>query len=194
MHWIHSRYPGAALDAFVRLAAPVDWNADGRQDLLLPIETPGGVPAWRILQATGAIGQGMFALVDPGLPMEAQVVLDEEATVADPRGPRVTDVDGDGIQDVLLLVNGHVQVFKNTLHEEDLLATVTDGMNAHDPGDLRFLPNIQIATAIWSISPPPPRTSPERRRRRRAPTCRWITPPRMSVPTPCAAWSAPGGW
>jgi len=137
--------PGAALDAFVRLAAPIDWNADGRQDLLLPIETPGGVPAWRILQATGAIVEGMFALVDPGLPMEAQVVFDEEATVADPRGPRVTDVDGDGIQDVLLLVNGQVQVFKNTLHEEDLLATVTDGMNAHDPGDERFLPNIQIS-------------------------------------------------
>ena len=87
----------------------------------------------------------MFTLVDPGLPMEAQVVLDEEATVADPRGPRVTDVDGDGIQDVLLLVNGQVQVFKNTLYEEDLLATVTDGMNAHDPGDQRFLPNIQIS-------------------------------------------------
>ena len=134
-----------ATSFFVRLAATIDFNADGRQDLLLPMQEPGGIPDWVVLQSTGSVGAGTFTLVDPGLPFQAQLLQDEAITLADARAPRVTDVDGDGIQDVLLLISGYVKVFKNSLHHEDLLASVTDGLNAHDPGHPRFLPNVQIS-------------------------------------------------
>jgi hypothetical protein len=57
------------------------------------------------------------------------------ATLADVRGPRVTDVDGDGIQDVILSMGFFVHVFNSTLFQEDLLASVTDGMNALERQD-----------------------------------------------------------
>ncbi|HSN98095.1 MAG TPA: FG-GAP-like repeat-containing protein, partial [Candidatus Nanopelagicales bacterium] len=134
---VDGAFPGASF--FTRLAATIDFNADGRQDLLVPMQEPGGIPDWVVLQSTGSVGAGTFTVVDPGLPFQALLLQDESITLADPRAPRVTDVDGDGVQDVLVLLSGHVSVFKNSLHHEDLLASVTDGMNAHDPGHPRFL-------------------------------------------------------
>ncbi|HLM72289.1 MAG TPA: hypothetical protein VK459_06350, partial [Polyangiaceae bacterium] len=51
---------------------------------------------------------------------------------------------GDGIQDVVIVLGDQFHIFKNKLFEEDLLATVTDGLAAFDPGDPGFLPNVQI--------------------------------------------------
>jgi len=135
--------PVIEADKFAKLAAPIDWNADGRQDLLIPIPNPGSTPAWKILQSTGSIEDGTFTIKDPLIPFEAQV-LDETVKIAAPVGPRVTDVDGDGIQDVMISLGGHFHVFKNKLFEEDLLATVTDGLRALEPNEQGFLPNVQI--------------------------------------------------
>ena len=139
--------PTPLLDAaaFLRVAAVLDYNADGRQDLLLPMADPGDTPSWRILQATGSVGAGTFAIVDPGLPISTTLLQDQAATLSDARAPRVTDLDGDGTQDLLYLLSDQVQVFRNTLRHEDLLATVSNGMNAHDPGDAGYLPDVQIA-------------------------------------------------
>ncbi|NUQ73530.1 MAG: type IV secretion protein Rhs [Polyangiaceae bacterium] len=130
-------------DAFAKLASVIDWNADGKQDLLMPVPNPGGTPSWKILQSTGSIDDGTFVLVDPGIPFEAQILV-ESTTLAEPFGPRITDVDGDGIQDVILVLQNQFHIFKNKLFQEDLLATVTDGLAAYDPGDPGFLPNVQI--------------------------------------------------
>ncbi|MCK6592102.1 MAG: hypothetical protein L6Q76_31500 [Polyangiaceae bacterium] len=54
----------------------------------------GGTPSWKILQSTGSIEDGTFVLQDPGIPFEAQI-LDESTTLAEPFGPRITDVDGE---------------------------------------------------------------------------------------------------
>ena len=154
-------------NAHIKLATVLDFNNDSRQDILLPLPQAGNVPKWMVLQATGAIGDGTFALADPGLPFDAEL-LDEGVTLADPHGPRVTDFDGDGVQDVLLTVNGSYSVFKNTLKNEDLLASVSDGLRARDPGEPGFVPNVQIrydnlvdratATAGASAIPPEART------------------------------------
>jgi YD repeat-containing protein len=137
--------PAAVIEAdkFAKLAAPIDWNADGRQDLLIPFPNPSGTPSWKILQSTGSIEDGTFTIKESLIPFEAQV-LDETVKLAAPVGPRVTDVDGDGIQDVILSLSGQFHVFKNKLFEEDVLATITDGLHALEPNEQGFLPNVQI--------------------------------------------------
>src|SRR5262249_42415367 len=136
------------LGMFLNLAAPIDYDGDGRQDLLMPLVgvTPdgsGAVPTWTVLLSTGSVTDGTFTLVDPKIPFEAQ--LTDAVTSADPRGPRVTDVNGDGAQDILLILSGAFNVFENLAADQDLLVSVTDGMNAHDPGDPGFNPNVTIS-------------------------------------------------
>ncbi|HLM73344.1 MAG TPA: VCBS repeat-containing protein, partial [Polyangiaceae bacterium] len=159
--------PPLFAELFVGLATVIDFDADGRQDILVPITQAGNLPAWRVMRATGVIGDGAFALVDPGLPFDA-TLLEAGALPTDPHGPRVTDFNGDGVQDVLLNVGGTYRVFTNTLANEDLLASVSDGLRARDPGDSGFVPNVQIryenlvdraaATAGASAIPPEART------------------------------------
>ncbi|AUX38230.1 MULTISPECIES: RHS repeat-associated core domain-containing protein [Sorangium] len=138
-----------AQDAFFRLAAPLDYDGDGLQDLLMPVPPgmlPGSslaLPSWAILQATGARDGPTFALVDPGIPFEAAV--GEAVTLADPRGPRIGDVDGDGAQDVVLPLGGVFNVFQNLAAARDLLVAVSDGMNAHEPREAGFVPNVSVA-------------------------------------------------
>ncbi|AKT42727.1 FG-GAP-like repeat-containing protein [Chondromyces crocatus] len=131
---------------FVRFASVLDHNADGRQDLLLAMGDGGSesLPAWKVLQATGEVGPGTFEIVHPGLPMGIVLQQDELPTPDHPLTPRVTDVNGDGAQDLLYAFNNQVHVFESVLGQEDLLAAVTDGMNAHDPEDAEYLPNVQI--------------------------------------------------
>ncbi|HLM74964.1 MAG TPA: SpvB/TcaC N-terminal domain-containing protein, partial [Polyangiaceae bacterium] len=153
--------------AHMKLATVLDFNGDSRQDILMPLPQAGNVPKWTVLQATGHIGDGTFAVVDPELPFDA-VLLDEGVTLADPHGPRVTDFNGDGAQDVLLNVGGTYRVFANSLTNEDLLASVSDGLRARDPGEPGFMPNVQIhydtlvdraaATAGATAIPPEART------------------------------------
>ncbi|KYF59822.1 hypothetical protein BE04_50915 [Sorangium cellulosum] len=130
-------------DRFANLAVPIDWNDDGRQDLLMPMVEPGGLPAWMILESTGRVGDGTFTLVDSHLPVEP-LMLDAEVTLAHAQAPRVTDLNGDGVQDVLMSVGRFFRIFPNLLKDEDLLASVTDGMSSLDPDDPGFLPNVTI--------------------------------------------------
>src|SRR5262245_13448249 len=101
------------------------------------------LPAWAVLQATGALGLPAFTLADPHLPFEAAV--GNAITLADPHGPRIGDVNGDGAQDVILPLGGVFHVFENLAPDQDLLVAVSDGMNAHDPTDPGFVPNVSIS-------------------------------------------------
>ncbi|MEO7329303.1 MAG: FG-GAP-like repeat-containing protein, partial [Minicystis sp.] len=137
-------------DTYFHLAVPIDYDNDGRQDLLMPmpdaaIENGSAVPAWVVLLSSGGTGETAFHVVDPGVPFEA--ALDAAITLADPHGARVGDLDGDGAQDVLLPIGGSFTVFHNLAADQDLLVAITDGMNAHDPGDPGFVPNVALSYA-----------------------------------------------
>ena len=116
---IASASPGLGdQDTFFRLAAPLDYNGDGRQDLLMPVppgtlpNTSDALPALgRSCRRTGRAGRPTFTLVDPHIPFEA--ALGEAITLADPRGPRVGDLNGDGAADVVLPLGGVFNVFEN---------------------------------------------------------------------------------
>ncbi|XYH93819.1 RHS repeat-associated core domain-containing protein [Sorangium sp. So ce1128] len=136
-------------DVFFGLAVPLDFNGDGRQDLLLPVPPGmllGGsdvLPSWAVLLATGDHAGPPFRLVDAGVPFEAS--LGDAVTLADPRGARTGDVNGDGAQDVILSLGGVFNVFQNLSADQDLLVAVSDGMNAHDPTEPAFVPNVSIS-------------------------------------------------
>jgi hypothetical protein len=69
-HSLPSPVTVLAQDAYFGLAVVLDFNGDGKQDLLVPV--PGGtlpgksdaIPAWAILQATGSTDGATFELVD----------------------------------------------------------------------------------------------------------------------------------
>ncbi|XXY14180.1 RHS repeat-associated core domain-containing protein [Sorangium sp. So ce216] len=136
-------------DTFFRLATPLDYNSDGLQDLLMPVPPgtlPGSslaLPSWAVLQATGARDGPTFALVDPGIPFEAAV--GEAVTLAEPHGPRIGDLNGDGAQDVILPIGGVFTIFQNLAADRDLLVAVSDGMNAHEPSEAGFVPNVSVS-------------------------------------------------
>ncbi|WP_441293178.1 RHS repeat-associated core domain-containing protein [Sorangium sp. KYC3313] len=144
-------------DALFRLAVPLDFNGDGRQDLLMPVPPGmllGGsdvLPSWAVLQATGDLAGPPFKLVDAGVPFEAK--LGDAITLADPRGPRTGDLNGDGAQDVILSLGRVFNVFQNLSADQDLLVAVSDGMNAHEPTEPGFVPNVSISYGHLTDAP-----------------------------------------
>ncbi|WP_437674124.1 FG-GAP-like repeat-containing protein [Sorangium sp. So ce131] len=138
------------LDTYFGRATPLDYNGDGRQDLLMPVLPgilPGSsldLPSWAILEATGAREGPTFALVDPKLPLQA-MAGSYAPPLADPYGPRVGDLNGDGAQDVVLVDGSVFKVFQNLAADQDLLVAVSDGMNTHEPGEAGFVPNVSIS-------------------------------------------------
>jgi RHS repeat-associated protein len=72
-------------------------------------------------------------------------LLGEDAiTLADPRGARIGDVNGDGAADAVLVLDGVFHVFQNLAADQDVLVGVSDGMNDHAPDDPEIVPNVSI--------------------------------------------------
>jgi RHS repeat-associated protein len=139
-------------DTYFHLAQAIDFNSDGRQDLLMPVadgvgpSDTGGLPSWAVLLSTGQIDDPnapVFQVVDPHVPFEDEI--DTAISLADPHGARLGDVDGDGAQDVVLPLGGFFTIFRNRAADQDLLVAASDGMNAHDPDDAAFVPNVHIS-------------------------------------------------
>ncbi|AUX49123.1 uncharacterized protein SOCE26_106680 [Sorangium cellulosum] len=144
-------------DTFFQFAVPLDFNGDGRQDLLMPVP-PGmllggsdALPSWAVLLATGDRAGPPFRIVDAGVPFAAS--LGDAVTLADPRGARTGDLNGDGAQDVILPLGGVFNVFQNLSADQDLLVAISDGMNAHDPTEPDFVPNVSISYGHLTDAP-----------------------------------------
>jgi hypothetical protein len=101
----------------------------------------GPVPTWAILRSKG---DGTFAVEASGIPFDA-ALSQAGVTIADPRGPRVFELDGDGAHDVLLPVGGALHVFRNEASHPDVLVTITDGMSPYPDEDAPgYRPSVAI--------------------------------------------------
>jgi RHS repeat-associated protein len=131
------------LTALWGLAAVLDANGDGRQDVLVPLTDADGLLSWVLLQSTGETGNGTFDVVPAGIPFDAEL-SQQGATISNRLGPRITDVDGDGAPDVLLPIGTTFNVFRSLASQQDLLLSVHDGLNAHDPADPGDVPTVVV--------------------------------------------------
>ncbi|MBK9261560.1 MAG: VCBS repeat-containing protein [Polyangiaceae bacterium] len=125
-------------DEFAHLATAIDFDNDGRQDLLLPMKE--GSTSWVILRSNG---NGTFSPVPAGIPFDT-LFTQEGVSLAHPLAPRVFEADGDGANDVLLPIGNTFHVFRNRAKFADSLATITDGMAPYDPSHPAFRPQVAI--------------------------------------------------
>lgn len=138
--------PGDWTDFYAAAAAPVDWNGDGRMDLLLPMMDrcagPSDEPCWVVLQSSlsGAAAMTPFETHLPARTDASGFVIAPQYEL------RVTDVDGDGRHDLIgLAEDGQHFAFYKSQGPQDLLVAVTDGMNPLDPGEPGFVPTVSIS-------------------------------------------------
>ena len=140
--------PGLWTDWFGDVATPIDYNGDGRMDLLMPITgrcTPSaahGDACWVVLQSSHT-GEGFTTLVDTNIPVYVEGFFSEAIEWFN---VKVTDVDGDGRHDLVAPDfddDGTFTIYRND-GPQDLLVSVTDGTRALDPGDPGFVPTVAI--------------------------------------------------
>jgi RHS repeat-associated protein len=125
---------------YADVAKSLDFDGDGMMDLLLPMRHQCQISVladacWVVLQSDHN-GAGTFTIVPTYIPWygwsgQSQV--------------QVTDVNGDGRPDLVLPSWDSGFVVYTNRGTPDLVVTVTDGLNALDPGDPGFLPNVTIA-------------------------------------------------
>ncbi len=154
---------GGATDWWGDQAIALDYNGDGRMDLLMPVDghcTTGGpdLPCWVVLQSEARVkGQftvspsvlttGFATAIDTNIPAPVIFGTDVPWGVMAPWSlPQVTDVNGDGRHDLVVpspTLDGTFVVYTNT-GPQDLLVTVTDGMNPLAPSDAGYVPTVSI--------------------------------------------------
>ena len=130
---------------YFHLAQSIDFDSDGKMDALMPlldVDHP-DVPRWVILRATGGSNGHLFETIESGIPFEP--VLGDAVTLADPRGPRVGDWNGDGSADVAIFLGNRLHVFQNRAADVDVLVGLVDGMNDHDPDEPGFVPTVEVS-------------------------------------------------
>lgn len=130
---------------YFHLAQSLDWDGNGLTDLLMPLvdSVSPNIPRWVILRAMRGTGDFTFERIDSGIPFEA--MLDDAITLADPRGPRIGDVNGDGAPDVAVFLGSQLHLFVNRAGNPDALVGFSDGLNERDPDDAAFIPNVSIS-------------------------------------------------
>jgi hypothetical protein len=127
---------------YFHLAQPFDFDGDQKTDLLVPMidAISPDVPRWVILRSTGKT----FQRIDSGIPFDA--VLGDVVDIADPRGPRIGDVNGDGAPDIAIFLDNRLHIFQNRAVDRDS-SGFSDGSNDHDPDEPGFIPNVSIEYA-----------------------------------------------
>ncbi len=147
-------------DAFGDQGIALDFDGDGRLDFMLPMggQCPDHDPdhaCWVVLRSPKAVrgvADDADKTVTTGfadvLPTAIGEIVDDVTSVPHTwYDPKVTDVDGDGRQDLVapsIAGDGTFTIYRNS-GPEDLLVAVTDGMSPLDPSDPGFEPTVSIA-------------------------------------------------
>jgi RHS repeat-associated protein len=139
---------GFAWDHYGYLARLIDYNGDGAVDILMPMDFHcdpifASLPCWVVLQAKHN-DPGKFLIKDTLIPFTQ--IPDGPFYYENTRRYRaiqVTDVDGDGRNDIVVPELQNFAVYKSD-GPQDLLVSITDGMSPLENGDPGFLPNVSI--------------------------------------------------
>ena len=136
--------PWTWTDALGEAAIPIDYNGDGRMDIMMPMFGHCGDDnidrACWVAMIAPTTGADYFRIV------ETAIEFDPNYRDFGWWRAKVTDVDGDGRHDILVPVQhdpGKFEIYKND-GPQDLLTGVSDGTNPLDPGDPGFVPNVTI--------------------------------------------------
>ncbi|WP_438006169.1 VCBS repeat-containing protein [Sorangium sp. So ce321] len=165
-HGIATTSEFMALERNLQASLVLDYDGDGREDLLIPYEHdwPFDDKFAKLFLLRAAPSGRAFLVEDPGLPYEP--APDEQTNESWPsrQGPRMADVDGDGLHD---LVTVHQGKFRVRLHRApyggrpDAVVSIRDGGNDFDHDTIGHTPGgaapptvaIHYAPLIRSYSP-----------------------------------------
>jgi RHS repeat-associated protein len=181
--------PSDWTDWFGDQAVTIDAFGRGQTDLMMPIYgycAPGNLDdaCWVLmtLRADAPDGGGLLDMVTTRIPFPT----DTNNQYGLPPTwflPKVTDADGDGRQDFLVVDgtdSGHFLLYKND-GPQDLLVSVTTGANPLDRGDAGFLPDVSISydpLIDWDTTESIPPTDAEEYER-------WVYNPRSGTSNGC---------